>query len=155
MDSIEIIKPKMENQEEINELGRQVHKLHVNWNPDLFLDVEQVISCKRLEELLKNDSIYVAKLNLKIVGYIILEVKEKDNGLTRKRRLMSIDTLCIDESFRRQGIGTKMLNFAKDLAKEKGCTDLYLAVNPNNKNAINMYEKFGMKIKDIAYTCKI
>ena len=92
---------------------------------------------------------------MKIVGYIILEIKEKDNGFMRKRKLMTIDTLCIDERFRRQGIGTRMLNFAKDLGKEKGCTDLYLTVNPKNKNAINVYESFGMEIKDIAYTCKI
>lgn len=155
MNDIKIMKPTMKDQKEINKLAKQVHKLHVNWNPDLFLDVEQVISNQRLDELLKNDSIYVAKIDKKIIGYIILKIKEQDNGIMRKRKLMTIDTLCVDESFRGQGIGTNMLNFAKKLGKEKECTDLYLTVNPKNKNAINVYEKFGMKVKDIAYTCKI
>ncbi len=43
MNEIEIIQPKIENRVEINNLAKQVHKLHVNWNSDMFLDVEQVI----------------------------------------------------------------------------------------------------------------
>lgn len=68
---------------------------------------------------------------------------------------MSIDTLCIDENFRRQGIGTKMLEFAKRLGKEKNCTDMHLTVNPNNKNAIKVYENFGMKVNNISYMMKL
>ena len=48
MEKLEIIQPTMNEQHEINELAKQVHKLHVNWNPDLFLDVEEVISMERL-----------------------------------------------------------------------------------------------------------
>lgn len=33
--------------------------------------------------------------------------------------------------------------------------DLYLTVNEENENAIKMYEKFGMKVKNIAYSMEI
>lgn len=155
MNEIEIIQPKIENQVEINNLAKQVHKLHVNWNSDIFLDVEQVIPTERLEKLLETESIYIARLENKIVGYIIIDIKEKDNGLMRYRKILSIDTLCIDEKFRRQGIGTKMLEFAKRLGKEKNCTDMHLTVNPNNKNAIKVYENFGMKVNNISYMMKL
>lgn len=155
MNEIEIIQPKIENQVEINNLAKQVHKLHVNWNSDIFLDVEQVIPIERLEKLLETESIYIARLENKIVGYIIIDIKEKDNGLMRYRKILSIDTLCIDEKFRRQGIGTKMLEFAKRLGKEKNCTDMHLNVNPNNKNAIKVYENFGMKVNNISYMMKL
>lgn len=155
MNEIEIIQPKIENQVEINNLAKQVHKLHVNWNSDMFLDVEQVIPIERLEKLLETESIYIARLENKIVGYIIIDIKEKDNGFMRYRKILSIDTLCIDEKFRRQGIGTKMLEFAKRLGKEKNCTDMHLTVNPNNKNAIKVYESFGMKVNNISYMMKL
>ena len=155
MNEIEIIQPKIENQVEINNLAKQVHKLHVNWNSDMFLDVEQVIPIERLEKLLETESIYIARLENKIVGYIIIDIKEKDNGIMRYRKILSIDTLCIDEKFRRQGIGTKMLEFAKRLGKEKNCTDMHLTANPNNKNAIKVYENFGMKVNNISYMMKL
>ncbi len=155
MDEIEIIQPKIENQVEINELAKQVHKLHVKWNPDFFLDTDQVIPMERLEKLLETESIYIAKKDKKIVGYIIINIVEKDNGFIRYRKTLCIDTLCIDEKYRGQGIGTKMLEFAKKLGKEKNCTDIYLNVNPNNKNAIRVYENFGMKVNKISYMMKL
>ena len=35
--------PKIEDFKKLNELARQVHELHVNWRPDLFLIVDEVI----------------------------------------------------------------------------------------------------------------
>ena len=155
IDKIEILKPKIENQVEINNLAKQVHKLHVNWNPDLFLDVEQVIPIERLKKLLDTESIYIAKKENKIVGYIIINIIEKDNGFMRYRKLLSIDTLCVDEKYRGQGIGTRMLEFSKELGENSGCTDMHLTVNPQNINAIKVYEKFGMEVDKIAYIMKL
>jgi ribosomal protein S18 acetylase RimI-like enzyme len=156
MEEIKIIKPTIDEQHEINELAKQVHKLHVNWNPDMFFDVEQVIPIERLEKLIETESIYVAEIENKIVGYIIIEIIEKDNGcMMRYRKLLHIDTLCVDEKFRGMGIGTKMLEFAKKIAKEQNCTDMHLTVNPNNKNAIKVYEKFGMEVNNISYMMKL
>ena len=49
----------------------------------MFLDVEQVIPIERLEKLLETESIYIAKIENKIVGYIIIDVKEKDNKIRK------------------------------------------------------------------------
>lgn len=155
MAEIEIIKPKIEEQVAINNLAKQVHKLHVKWNKDLFLDIDQVMPIERLKNLLETNSIYIAKQENKIVGYIIINIIEKDNGFMRYRKLLCIDTLCIDEKYRGQGIGTKMLSFAKELGKNNGCTDIHLTVNPQNINAIRVYEKFGMKVDKIAYMMKL
>ncbi|MCI9246604.1 MAG: GNAT family N-acetyltransferase [Clostridia bacterium] len=155
MSEVEIMEPKIEDQAEIDNLAKQVHKLHVNWNPDIFLDVEQVIPIERLNKLLEAKSIYVAKKENKIIGYIIINITEKDNGFMRYRKLLDIDTLCIDEEYRGLGIGTKMLNFAKEFGKNNGCTDMHLTVNPQNTNAIRVYEKFGMEVDKIAYMMKL
>ena len=43
MEELKIIQPTIDEWSEINELAKQVYKLHINWNSDLFLDVEEVI----------------------------------------------------------------------------------------------------------------
>ena len=73
----------------------------------------------------------------------------------RYRKQLNIDAICVDEKYRGKGIGTKILESVKEIAKSKECTDLYLTVNQENENAIRAYEKFGFKVKNIAYMMKI
>ena len=147
--------PKMEDFKRINELALQVHEMHVTWNPDIFKSVKEVINKEYFENLIKNEEIYIAKVDKEIVGYIIFNIKEKENPSMRYRKQLNIDAICVDEKYRGKGIGTKILESIKEIAKTKGCTDLYLTVNQENENAIKVYEKFGFKVKNIAYMMKI
>ena len=86
---------------------------------------------------------------------MIIYIKEKNSPGVRYRKQLTIEVLAIKDGNRRQGIGTMLLNFAKNYAKENGCTDLYITVNEENIPAINAYEKFGFKVKNIAYSMEI
>ena len=147
--------PKMEDLNSINIIARQVHEIHVNWRPDLFISVDEAINKDELEELINNGEIYVAKENNNIVGYIIIEIMEKNNRKMRYKKILEISNLGVEEKYRNKGIGTELLNFIKNKAIENNCTDLYLTVNEENKNAIKLYEKFGFRIKNIAYSMQI
>ena len=147
--------PKLDDFKRVNELAKQVHELHVNWNPDLFLSVDEVLPKEYFEILIQNKEIFIAKLNNEIVGYVIFSIREKDNPSMRYRKQLNIEAICIDENCRRNGIGTLLLNHTRKVGKEQGCTDMYLTVNQENENAIKVYEKFGFKVKNIAYMMKI
>lgn len=147
--------PKIEDFKRVNELAVQVHEMHVTWNPDIFKSVEEVINKEYFENLIKNEEIYIAKVDKEIVGYIIFNIKEKENSSMRYRKQLNIDAICVDERYRGKGIGTKILESIKEIAKTRGCTDLYLTVNQENENAIKVYEKFGFKVKNIAYMMKL
>lgn len=147
--------PSIEDLKRVNKLAVQVHEMHVHWAPDLYKSVEEVISKEYFEILVKNEEIYVAKLQNEIVGYVIFNIKEKENPSMRYRKQLNIDAICVDEKYRGKGIGTKILESVKEIAKSKECTDLYLTVNQENENAIKAYEKFGFKVKNIAYMMKI
>ncbi len=41
--------PQIEDFKRVNELAKQVHELHVNWNPDLFLSVDNESAIKVYE----------------------------------------------------------------------------------------------------------
>ena len=73
----------------------------------------------------------------------------------RYRKQLNIEAICVDENCRGNGIGTLLLEHIKKIGKEQGCTDMYLTVNQENENAIKVYEKFGFKVKNIAYMMKI
>lgn len=147
--------PQIKDFNNVNRLAKQVHKLHVNWRPDLFLSVDEVISKENFKEKIQTKEIYVAKINNEIIGYVTFNIKEKDNHNMRYRKQLQIEAICIDEKNRGKGIGTELLNYVKKIAKENNCTDLYLTVNQENKNAIKVYEKFGFKVKNISYSMKI
>lgn len=147
--------PKIENFKRVNELAKQVHEIHVNWRPDLFFSVDEVISKEAFEEMIQTNRIFVAKIENEIVGYVTFSIEEKNNPSMRYRKQLQIQAICVDEKYRGKGIGTELLNYVKDFGKENNCTDLYLTVNEENKDAINLYEKFGFKVKSIAYSMQI
>lgn len=153
--SIIVEVPSIEDFNRVNELAVQVHEMHVNWNPDLFKSVKEVINIEDFENKVKNEEIYVAKSEKEIVGYVIFSIKEKEFPSMRYRKQLNIEAICVDEKHRGKGIGTKILESIKEVAKSKGCTDLYLTVNKENENAIKVYEKFGFEVKNIAYMMKI
>lgn len=147
--------PNLNDLNHINKLAKQVHDIHVNWRPDLFKKAEEVISKGQLEELIANKEIFVAKLQEEIVGYVTIKIVEKTNPSMRYRVQISIEAICVDEKARGKGIGTKLLEYVREYGKQNGCTDMYLTVNEENENAINLYEKFGFRVKSIAYSMEI
>ena len=154
---MEIRLANMNDYDSVNNLARQVHELHVGWRPDLFNSVKEVITLSEFEEMIINKEIYVYVLDNKVVGYIVCCIVEKknQNPKFRYRKQLNIDAMCVDLEYRGKGIGTKLLNFAKEIAIDNECTDIYLTVNEENVNAIKTYEKFGMKVKNIAYSMQI
>ena len=147
--------PKIPDYIEINNLAKQVHRLHVKWRPDLYLDIDEVIKKEDLKEKIQSNEIIVAKMQNNIVGYVTFNIQEKNNPIMRYRKQLQIEAICVDENNRCKGIGTELLKHLKNIAKEKNCTDMYLTVNEENINAIKLYEKFGFKVKSIAYSMQI
>lgn len=147
--------PRIEDFNKVNELAKQVHELHVNWRPDLFLSVDEVISKENFEEMIEAKEIFIAKIQDKIIGYITFNIKEKNNPSMRYRKQLQIEAICVDEQARGKGIGTQLLKHVKQYGKENDCTDIYLTVNEENESAIRIYEEFGFKVKSIAYSMQI
>ena len=109
--------PKIDDFNKVNKLAKQVHDLHVIWNPDLYIDVNEVILKDNYEKLITNKEIFIAKLNNEIVGYIIFSIKEKENPSMRYRKQLNIEAICVDEKCRGNGIGTLLLEYTKNILK--------------------------------------
>ena len=94
---------------------------------------------ERIEKLVKNVSISLVARNEKglIVGVLF--------GLTDFCYWLYITDLGVDKNYERQGIGSKLIKKAHEIAGGEKDIAVYLIANDN---AIPFYEKLGMKKAD-------
>ncbi|MCL2053560.1 MAG: GNAT family N-acetyltransferase [Oscillospiraceae bacterium] len=62
----------------------------------------------------------------------------------KSTNFMWLNELWVAEEYRRCGLGKKLLDFAKQTAKEEGCRVLQLETHSNNENAVAFYRSQGL-----------
>ena len=143
--------PKRSDREAVNALALQVHKLHIDWQPEYYDHTELLCDEDRFQKALDQGMLYVAKQNGEIVGYVMLSILEICHAGLRPTKTMKLDELCVAERFRSCGIGKQIMADVKDLSVQMGCTDIRLTCAPQNAAAIALYEGMGMRIKNLQY----
>ena len=141
--------------EEVNKIAKQVHEIYVNWRPDIFINVDEVIKKEEFKRAIENKEIYIIRKENIIIGYVKISIKEKIAHGINNRKVIHIESICVDEKYRGQGAGTKLINYVINLGKKQNFNDIQLTVNEENTGAIKLYEKLGMKVKNISYSMKI
>ena len=81
-------------------------------------------------EFLENFKTYVYVENEEILGFISIQENE-------------IKAICVKEENRRNGIGTKLVNYCRDYLKEN--EELYIKIFEKNMNSILFFSKLQFK----------
>ena len=129
-------------EDDIEQIARNnVQLAHVSENRDIEFDqvlkgVKQVI-----EDRHKGFYLVAEEKNI-IIGQILVTFEWSDWKAVNVWWLQSI---YVQEKWRRQGILKKLLNMVHDLATRENVTIFHLYVHNNNKKAITIYERMGMK----------
>lgn len=76
-----------------------------------------------------------------ILGYIIFSLKEENQG--------NIISIAVAKKFRNQNIGSALLQTAINILKAFNTEIIYLEVKLSKQGAINFYNKFGFKKKEV------
>jgi ribosomal protein S18 acetylase RimI-like enzyme len=139
----------------VNDLARQVHELHVSWRPDIFRMPQELYPEERFLDCIRQRQLYVAKLNGIVAGFVLLKIKEYDAPGHVRRTVMLVDEICVEKALRGHGIGTRMMEEVRALARAFGCTDLQLGVYPQNDDAVGFYQKCGFTIRSIDMQRKV
>jgi RimJ/RimL family protein N-acetyltransferase len=84
----------------------------------------------------------VAEVNGKIVGVCYVH-----QGSSPKDSHVAELGLNVIKSFRKTGIGTAMMIYMIDWAKNRGARKLCLGVFSTNQQAINLYKKFNFRVE--------
>ena len=101
---------------------------------------------------IKENNLYVAIINEKVVGSIILSHKPEPAYNNVKWHLdlsyeevFVIYTFCIHPNYFSKGIASELINFAEELGREMDIKSIRLDVYENNIPAIRLYEKCGFE----------
>ena len=135
--------------EDVQRLSVQIHDLHAAWRPDIFYRTEEPYPREYFLEDIRDRMVYVAKLDGLVAGYVVLSIQEKGGPGTVEQKLMRLDSICVEESIRGNGIGKAMVQDVRALAKAFGCSQLILGVHPENDAAVGFYQKCGFRIRTI------
>ena len=139
----------------ISALAQQVHRMHVQWRPDIYAPADELWPQERFEDAVRNRQLFAAKIDEEVVGYVLVKLRDYDMIGHVRRRVLLVDEICVDEARRNQGIGTEMMIETRAIAKAYGCTDMQLGVYPQNNEALAFYQKCGFRIRSIDMQMKI
>ena len=89
-----------------------------------------------------NNQLFIAVYNNEIVGYAYVRIITTSDS-SDIYIAASISGIYVKESFRKQGIATKLINEAKKWCINKGVSYLKLNVLEGNRIALNLYKKLG------------
>ncbi len=114
-----------------------VKQLDDNYKPLSVQDIKDMLSSK-------NCFLVVAKNSQnKIVGMITLIIYR--TPYTKKGIL---EDVVVDVDFRKQGIGTKLIQKAISKAKEEGVSSVHFTSKPSRESANQLYGKLGFKKRE-------
>ncbi len=114
----------------------QGFRYHYNARPDVFSNkTDEQLEKSLLSELDKLNFLVLEDSTIK--GYIAYHIKDKHD------RILWIDQLVVDEKYRKQGYGKKLINKLKEIAKNENCKRVELNCWSFNQDAVNMYLHIG------------
>lgn len=128
---------------------KQVHKLHVGWRPDVYKQQETILPLDEFKQAIQEQAFFVAEGEGKVVGILGLMYRHVETPVHVTKDITFIDSMAVDESYRKKGVGHAFFDFLKELKKEKGYDAIELQVNARNKAAYNMYRNYGFTEKSI------
>ena len=151
---MELLRPaRIEDYEELNLISRQVCALHASWGNGIAVDYPYPMDY--FTECLQEERLYIAQKDHRIVGYMNFYFWTAGGPSAARRNMVSIDDIGVDEDFRNQGIGKRMMQDLCELARERGCAAVNLYVDAPNENAIAFYEKCGFYIRNHGMTLNL
>jgi ribosomal-protein-alanine N-acetyltransferase len=86
------------------------------------------------------EGFWVAKIDKEVVGYAMGE-KNKNSGL--------IISIAVKKEWRGKGVGRKLIEKLLEIFQREGVKVVFLHVREGNKEAINFYQTFEFKIREL------
>lgn len=145
------IRPAMESDiPRLEALLYQVHGLHAEGRPDLFIPGCKKYTAEQLREILsdtENKPVFAAIMDGVLVGYCFCIRQVQTAASMHKISTLYIDDLCVDATMRGQGIGKVLYDYTVAFARENGYYNVTLNVWACNPSAMRFYEKCGLSVQ--------
>lgn len=147
MGAAPIIRPAQASDlEAINELLRQVLRVHHAGRPDLFRKEGKKFTDEELLALFSNPDtpVFVYEKDGVVLGHAFCVIRFQESGSLRPVKTLHLEDLCVHEEARGHHIGKQLFAYVKEVAKERGCHHIDLNVWACNRPARAFYESLGL-----------
>ncbi len=115
------------------------HKCSNIWNMKA-----QPLTDKWFDEIKSgNRLVYVYKINGEFIGEGALVFDEGDPDYTIPGKRIYVSRMIVKKEYRNRGIGSEILAFLIEKAKETGFEEMTIGVDKDNVNALHLYKKYG------------
>ena len=90
-----------------------------------------------------NRHVYIYKINGEFIGEgaLVLDTSAPDYTIPGKR--VYVSRMIVKKEYRNRGIGSTILEFLINKAKEMGFSEMTIGVDKDNTNALHLYRKYG------------
>ncbi|GAB5474602.1 MAG: GNAT family N-acetyltransferase [Maribacter sp.] len=118
---------------------------------------EEYPSARAFEKDIERNELFVLEKSSKIIGTVVISTLMDEEyrpvrWLTPNGKSIYIHRLAIDPKFQGNGYARQLMDFAENLAREKGCLSVRLDTFSQNKGNQRFYERRGyQKLEDIGY----
>jgi len=106
---------------EVCKLNLDVHKLHLENRPDVYLDIKNPLEKEYFDDLLDsiNTKLFIVENddNKELVAYSIIQIMTTKNPIYIQNTFIYIDDFCVKSNVKRIGIGRLLFNHIVDYAK--------------------------------------
>ena len=115
------------------------HKCSNIWNMKA-----QPLTEKWREEIASgNRLVFVYKINGEFIGEGALVLDTGDPDYTIMGQRVYVSRMIVKKECRGRGIGSEILEFLINKAKEMGFSEMTIGVDKDNENALHLYRKYG------------
>jgi ribosomal protein S18 acetylase RimI-like enzyme len=135
----------------LNELSlmfKDLHDFHAKIKPKEF----KLNSLNKVKKHLTNNSLYTHYLyveNETVLGFISFRIHScKETDLFKSFKFLNIVEIYVKPQYRKQGIATKLIDFAKTLAKKEKCKTMMCTVHEFNCKSFYMFSKNGFNVSN-------
>jgi ribosomal protein S18 acetylase RimI-like enzyme len=145
---IQVRKATKNDYKTVDKLMCKLHNIHANNRPDLYQNIAQLYTYGDYIEKLKEENltIFVASNGDEIAGICIITFRISTNNPAMVSSFIAyIDGICVSDEYQGLGVGSKLYQYAKQLAEARGAKRLELMAWDFNKNALEFYKHKGMK----------
>ena len=148
--SMEIIKASSSDAAKILAISRKTfyesfNHMNTPENMDAYMNKAFTIE-KILSELFNPFSeFYMAVKDDEVIGYLKVNKCPAQSDI-RDDHSLEIERIYIDRNYQGMGLGTKLLEKAKERARELGLEYVWLGVWEKNTDAIRLYQRLGFRI---------
>ncbi len=115
------------------------HKCSNIWNMKA-----QPLTEKWREEITEgNRLVFIYKINDEFIGEGALVLDAGDPDYTIQGKRVYVSRMIVKKEYRNRGIGSEILEFLIEKAKQTGFSEMTIGVDKDNENALHLYRKFG------------